>query len=562
MIQSQKIVMPTKFLLIVLMGSTLAISPWTNYDPINLPKLLVLSTVAIASIPLIIPNLMQLMKLSREVKLIALLSFIFVVSMCLSMYSNHSNWSQQFWGTWGRNNGFLSYFSLILIMLLSIIVGAQQKIEKVFRLLVLTGYFVAGYSLLQYMQLDPLPWSQKQPFSFLGNINFMSSMLGFVNVYLFSRSLLEKMPILARLHHITFIIVNTALITYTGSIQGLGITAIGVTFTLFYYIREQFSKIYSLVFLAISVFFGILALGGSAGVGPLGENLRQETVLYRTDYWRAGIRIFMNNLVNGIGIDSLGDFYRQYRDPLAATRTGPGRVVNTSHNVFIDLFATGGLLVGFSFLSLVAIIFFRAFSSSLRSSNVIFKHCTSLILGWIFFLMISINQIGVTIWGFSFLGLAMGAQFANDLAKRSPISNHSSRHQFVDTILLISSSALGFLLAIIPLRADAMFLSGLKQGNKSELEKAAWTIGSSNFHKEKYLETIFTQSRMEDVLTQARAITRANPRSIYAWSVIADASSGATIAERIQAAKVMEGLDPHNSEIKLILRNLISKVEE
>jgi hypothetical protein len=49
------------------------------------------------------------------------------------------------------------------------------------------------------------------------------------------------------------------------------------------------------------------------------------------------------NSLNGVGLDSYGDFYRPFRSLEAVTRTGPQRVTNTAHNIFLDVTTGAGL---------------------------------------------------------------------------------------------------------------------------------------------------------------------------------------------------------------------------
>jgi O-antigen ligase len=60
----------------------------------------------------------------------------------------------------------------------------------------------------------------------------------------------------------------------------------------------------------------------------------------------------LENLTNGVGVDSYGYFYKEYRDLEAIERTGPERVSNTAHNVFLDISSGAGIFAGFIFASI------------------------------------------------------------------------------------------------------------------------------------------------------------------------------------------------------------------
>jgi hypothetical protein len=549
----------TTLLGIALIGSTLAISPWTNFDPINLPKQLVLAASAFAIIPYLffLPTLFQK---SLLIRVLFSVSLIFLFGNVVILFTNTSPLNQQIWGTFGRSNGLLCLLSLLLIFWGSVFAGIQDKAARILRFLVLAGYFVSGYTLIQYMGLDPLPWSQMLPISFLGNINFMSSFLGLVNIYTFSRLVLERDSSLHKAHLLVIFAFNSCLILASGSIQGLGITAIGIVTSLTFLLRKNGKIFISFAFFMPMCILGLIGLLGTAGIGPLRNFLVQETVVFRTDYWRAGWAIFVGNFWDGVGIDSLGDYYTEYRDSLAATRTGPSRVVNTSHNVFLDLYANGGVVVGTSFLLLVLITTIYCLKSSLRvNSSHLEMHLGSLILGWIFFLTISINQIGVTVWGFAFMGLAIGMQMsAQEPDKvRSKKSNYKLKIEREKRDKLASSllGLLGLLIATIPFRADAMFLSALKSGSPERLKVAVNQIGTSEFHKNKYLESVLKFYGSESAVRVANEMLKENSRNSFAWSVIADSPDSVMNIEQKFALEMLLSLDPNNLEIQARLKS-------
>lgn len=548
-------------LAISLVGCTIAISPWFNLDPINLPKLLVLTTFAFASVPLLYVNFNVLFS-TKPLRFLLGISIFFFAASCLVMFTNSSPLSQQLWGTWGRSNGLLCFFSLMLIFWLSILNGSLGSSERIFRLLVICGYSVSGYTLIQYMDLDPLPWSQKLPFSFLGNINFMSSFLGFVNSYVVSKVLLEKLPISTKIYFIFIFSFNLVLVLASGSIQGIGVSAIGLGLSLSFLLRRS-SRIQATIFLTTMVSVGTMVLLGTAGVGPLSKFLVQQTVLFRTDYWRTGISIFTGNFWDGVGLDSLGDYYREYRDTLAATRTGPGRIVNTSHNVFIDLFANGGFFVGASFVAILAISIYQILKFALSTdASVLSQQIAILIFGWLFFMAVSINQIGVTIWGFAFVGIGVGhvLHLRNQVSKGT-LSPFQSEKKESKGVVLSSTvfGFLGFVLVFIPVRVDAQVLAALKEGSPESLRIATNQLGASGFHHDKYLEAVLQYYGPQRAAQVARELLASDPRNIFAWNAIAIAEGVVPDSERVSAITEMLKLDPENIELQTRYRSLTGK---
>jgi O-antigen ligase len=563
---------PGAALAVLLVGSTVAVSPWFSYDPINLPKLVVLATTSFY----LIPYLLKIRSPKKGKKTLrTLIAFILLFNLfsIISLSVTGHQLSQQFWGTWGRSNGLLSYFSLTILMLACVRFSFEGNLPKIFRFLVIGGYATASYSLIQYMDLDPIDWSLKQPFAFLGNINFMSSFLGLVNIYLVTLIFQKDSSISSRIFFVLLSISNFFIVFFTGSIQGIGVMAVGMSIYISLQLYRKKSKIVAFLFLSLVSVLGIVTLLGTAGFGPLGQRIVQQTVLFRIDYWKAGIAIFLDNFWFGVGLDSLGDFYREYRDEIAATRTGPNRVVNTSHNVFIDLFANGGIFVGGCFIAIVGIVLFAGIKSIKNHVNaedsVILL---SLISGWLFFLSISINQIGVTVWGFAFMGALVGVYLRSKRNSENKTSGTFTRNRpdgklskespvltkLKENFIALAFSLVGFGIASIPLNVDARFLSAYRSGNSSEMARLIQVPGSMGFHEDKYLEFLWKGENGERILSAARQLAGRNPRNVSAWRTISELKGIASTEERKNALEVWLRLDPENESIIEALSELES----
>ena len=561
---------------------TLVINPWTAWDPINLPKFAVL--VSGASV-LLIPVFYRRYSISHTLPVMAKVSLaLFLIGSLVPLFLADQNVFAQLFGTWGRNTGFLTYISLMITLLASFLVGLGASLHRFLKAFTLTSYVISGYTWLQYGDLDPISWSQKAPVATLGNINFMSSFVGLANILFFSRVIHDKLNWSSRTFFLSLILTNTLLIENSGSIQGIAIMAVGFTLSLSVLIFKRFGSIRSFFYLLSSSALGVLVFFGSAGIGPLAR-FRQETVLYRLDYWKAGMNMFISNPISGVGWDSYGDFYRLYRDSEALARTGPQRVTNTAHNVFIDLFASSGVLVGVSFIVLVTftltLSLYYVTKIEVKGDD---KHLPFLLSGWLVFLLISINQIGVTIWGFIFLGSALSfvvksqsqsdkqrdVQKESDLrshvtpkarairreAQKSTIDSRESDQFNAPTIVIGSAILMGLLLSLPSNVADSMFLREIKMGNL-ETARLIWKYpGATVQHGELLIQRFNEANRTTDSLTLARDIVSVNSRNWQAWVEIA-LNPNASLDERRQAARTLTVLDPLNEAVRNDLATLL-----
>jgi O-antigen ligase len=515
----------------------------------------------------------QQKRIDREYLPIIGLTVSFALIQTISFFANSAPWYQQLWGTWGRSTGLITYISFIVIMVAALLMASteQMRITRVsFERL---GYFITFYTLVQLMDLDPINWSQKIMIATLGNINFMSSFLGLTAISYTCRALKEQLALSTKIFFLSMTSLNLYLIYISQSIQGIGVYLAGLALLLTFKIRQSFNLVKSLIFLTFSIVFGILSLLGTAGFGPF-SMLRQETVIFRLDYWRAGINMLIANPLNGIGIDSYGDYYREFRTLEAVTRTGPQRVTNTAHNIFLDVFSGSGAFTGIIFTLLMALTA-KAIVSSLKDNSVNndFVAFGAMWLGFMVFCLISINQIGVGVWGFIFTGLVNGFVIRCRIEKRNienslspgkkrlknarnrrPITFESDEKLMspnrglqvaISGVLAIAVGAL----SLIPNVADARFVSAIRSSNLDLAMDVVKSPGIQDFHIEKLISTLAEAGRSKESLELALLLTKQNPQSWTAW--VAIVSSGvATRDQRVRAANELFRLDPKNELVK------------
>jgi O-antigen ligase len=567
---------PTQLALIAV-ATTVAVNPWTAYDPINLSKLLVISTGAAYLLVWVIVNLKRA---SRSDWSLMILVFMFFSSLVISFFSNLAPWYQQFWGIWGRATGLLAYSSFLVILIAAHLMASTQTLKQTRIIFERTGYFIALYTLLQLLELDPINWSQKLMVATLGNINFMSSFLGLAAISYSSRFLIEKSNVSSKLFFMLMSFLNIYLILVSKSIQGIGVYFAGLALLATFVIRRKSSFIRSIFFLITSIFLGVFALAGTAGIGPL-SLIKQETVQFRIDYWQSGINMLTANPLNGVGIDSYGDYYRQYRSLEAVTRTGPQRVTNTAHNIFLDVFTGAGLIAGLLFLSIMLLTALAVLKSlKLNTKDNDFSVFAALWLGFIVFCLISINQIGVGVWGFLFTGLITGStakyqlefKFSGkqdrlsqykigkvyaDKNGRSEISVknlHNSRP--IEELLSALLATTMFITTLIPNLIDARFLAAVKKSDLSQALELVNRVGAQDFHKEQLISRLAQQGKEVESLELALSTIKTNPRN-WAASVEIIVNKSASREQKSEAAKRLVEMDPNNQLLREDVKDLL-----
>ena len=565
-------------LALIAVATTVVVNPWSAYDPINLPKLLVISTGAAYMLGWVIFNLKGA---SRSHSSLIILVVAFLTSLVISFLTNSSPWYQQFWGVWGRATGLLAYISFLVILLAAHLMASTHTLKHTRIIFERAGYFITLYTLLQLLALDPINWSQKLMVATLGNINFMSSFLGLTAISYTSRFLMEKSSISSKLYFGFMVLLNLYLIVVSKSIQGLGVFFAGVAILLTFLIRRNSNFLKSISFLISSIMIGTFALAGTAGLGPL-SLIKQETVLFRIDYWQSGLNMLISNPLNGIGIDSYGDYYREYRSLEAVTRTGPQRVTNTAHNIFLDVFSGAGLIAGLLFVAIMLLAALAALKNlklNLRDDD--FSVFVAMWLGFIVFCLISINQIGVGVWGFLFTGLITGtmANYQSEVKavegqenlRRSksgkviagrnqglePTLKNSQNSRPAEVLLSLLLALAVFVIALIPNVTDARFLAAIRNPDLNRALERVDDVGVQDFHKEQLIGRLAEQGRQEDSLRLALAVIDKNPRHWQAWVEII-VNEKASKAQKEVAANRLLALDPNNKLFQEEVKSLLN----
>jgi hypothetical protein len=294
----------------------------------------------------------------------------------------------------------------------------------------------------------------------------------------------------------------------------------------------------------------------------LTQNIYKTSVSLRGEYWQAGMNMGLNHPFTGVGMDCFGDWYRRARAASALILPGPNTVTNSSHNVNIDIFAYGGFPLILSYLGLLAIAGISIVKMTLRlkSYDPVFVELT---VAWVCYqaqAFISINQIGLAIWGWALTGLVIAYEVATrpELEKiedRTGNANPGRSFKKITKedpgIWLVGAlgAAVGFGLSIAPFVADTNWRSALGSGSIPTVQAAALKA-PSDVYRMVNISVLFEQNKFTAQAAElVRAAVKYNPDNFDAWRVMANLSE-TTAEEKSIAKKNMIRLDPLNDEWK------------
>jgi len=321
--------------------TTLIVTPW-SYDPINVPKLAVITAGAFLALGALVSSFNREWLTLYRSEIVVMGLFILDLTFVLIFAGN--NFYQEFFGTSGRATGYVAYISLALLFISSLIVSGVDLVKRLSIVVLIGGLLSIIYGAFQSLKIDLIDWAI--PYSpvigFLGNPNFQSSFVGFSGVIAFAYLIQKTQKLLLRVAFLGYLLLAGYVISATDSQQGFLVLAGGTGIVVLIWVKSSnLSRLATPLFLASAV-GAFMAILGMLNKGPLASLLYKPSVTYRGDYWRAGWEMTLEHPISGVGLDSYGDWYRRTRTIEASLRRGPEVISNAAHNVLLDLSSNGG----------------------------------------------------------------------------------------------------------------------------------------------------------------------------------------------------------------------------
>ena len=541
--------------------TTLAINPWTSFDPISLPKMLILVASAMTLAALLLLRRRELVgKLPRRIWSVAAL---FIGWSILVLLFSGAPISQQVWGSFGRNTGFITYISLLVVLITTATLQNRSYYAGFVKALIGTALPMTVYCLIQMAGKDPVGWSEFATFGTLGNVNFLSAFFGMTSVACIALVSSKEFNQGTRVLLLFLGILDIYIAHSTGSIQGVVIFVAGSFALLFLLLRQskgKFSSLYLGIYLLTLVTSVSTGVFGLLNKGPLAPILFQQSLIFRTDYIHAGWEMTMRKPLFGVGLDSYGDWYREARGEISTLRMGVDRVANTAHNIFLDISSNGGVVLGLSFIALMIFALISAFKY-MRVQDKFDPYFSALASVWFAYqaqALVSINQIGVGIWGWLLSGALIGyGQIASEHKDdekpgkgelKSSKSFKGAQLSAKDSIAALGGFALGILIVAPPLSADIAYRSANLTGDVNQISIAVNRVGATQFHKELALDFAMRNNKDLETGVLAKQLVLEYPRSFFAWRVLS-VLTASTPAERQEALLRARALDPFNPDL-------------
>jgi hypothetical protein len=540
----------------------------TVTDPVNVTKLFALGGVAVGAFAVLLAFGVQ--ELWHSSKVLVLLVGLFLFASINAIINSSGPLTQNLYGAYGRNTAFITYLLLVFVIL----AASALRTESSFRILI-WGLLGAGivnviYCLWVIAFGDFIPWNN--PYGNIlgtfGNPNFIGAFLGIFAASLVAYAFKKGMRTEFRILTVIIFPLTVYAIIDSSAIQGRVVVAAGLGIVGFYLVRSRFQSVFAQIgYILVVAVGGIFALLGALQIGPLTKYIYKTSVSLRGEYWQAGWNMGSDHPLTGVGFDTYGDWYRRARDTQALVLPGPNTVTNAAHNVPFDVFAFGGwpLFIPYLLIMLLSVIAIIKVTLRTRTYDGIFVTLTT---AWVCYQLqsiISINQIGLAIWGWLFGGSLITYEIATrpktedrstDVSKVKQssgraVKSKSSETIFSSTLIAGIGAVVGLLIASPPYSADAKWRSALASQNVQKVEEALTPgyLNPQNSYKYASAVQLFESSKLFDLaLKYAKIAVEFNPNHFDSWRALYSISKS-TPEEKALALENMKRLDPNNPNV-------------
>jgi hypothetical protein len=540
----------------------------TVTDPVNVTKLFALGGVAIGAFAVLLAfGLGQLWATSKS---LVVSSGLLLVTGINAVVNSEGPFTQNIYGVYGRNTAFVTYVLLICVILTAAVLRREKSFEYLIWSLFGAGFVNIFYCGWTIAFGDFVPWNN--PYGNIlgtfGNPNFIGAFLGLFAASLVAYSLKHGTSLVTRLGVLVLFLVTVYEIIDSNAIQGRVVVAAGLGIVGFYLVRSKFEgAITQIGYVVVVAIGGVFALLGALQIGPLTKYIYKTSVSLRGEYWQAGWNMGSDHPLTGVGFDTYGDWYRRLRDTQALVLPGPNTVTNASHNVPIDVFAFGGWPLFLSYIAILSLTVIAIIRVTVRAKkyDAIFVTLTTAWACYQLQSIISINQIGLAVWGWLFGGALIAYEISTRpkggsdsiesvKGKSAPGRNAKGKQSetiFSSTLLAGIGAVVGLLVAAPPYSADAKWRSALISQNAQKVEEALIPGYLNPQNSSKYLNAVqlLESSKLYDsAYKYALVAVDFNPNNFDSWKVLYLITKS-TPEDKARALENMKRLDPNNPNV-------------
>lgn len=481
-------------------------------DPFNTPKMIILLLSASWFVGHLLDFIRNKKIIYKYDNKILMLSSMFILSMFVSIILTDVKITGLI-GENQRRNGFFTYLSLTIFFLFSYFSLNFKYAIRLIKVAITTGIILSSYGLMQIFGKDFVLWNNpyNSMISTLGNPNFASAMLAIFFLIAFISFKIKELNLAYKGLILLVCVFSLYAIIKSSSRQGLLVIGFGLVFYIGISLYLNKSK-FRYILISLFIFLSVLTILGMLQIGPLTQYLYKDSVSVRGFYWRAGLKMFWENPLFGVGLDRYGAYFKEFREVDYPLRYGFEITSSNAHNTIIQIFATAGILVGSCYLLILLTILIRSIKLVIKLDQNERRIVLALLTAWVGFQaqsLISIDNIGISIWNWVLGGSLLGINryYAINSGTTSNNSDKKERKQVVQVNIfqpIISTiSVLLALLVCVPLynfERSSNIVRGVLQSQNQD----------TKFMVEKYTDRIISNSWVDPYYKYQAALALAD----------------------------------------------------
>ena len=516
--------------------TSLILAPYITFDVVNPPKFM---SIAIFGGIAGCVVLKHRKKLSHDFyKPLLILMSSFSIIAIGTFILGPGNKVTSLYGVHGRQTGLLTYLFLVLQLLFTAYFSNIKILSGYIKGLLFTGLISNFYALLQIANLDPLPWDlpEKWVTATFANPNFLSSFIGISAVVAYALVFANDKSKVFRFTMALYILISLAVIQKSLTVQGYIVLATGIAFVSLVklYFSNKYRKFFppSIFLVAISLVYSLMDIFQKL---PWSSVLYKLSVSARGDYWRGSLGIIKDHPWLGIGFDQFRNWYPRYRD-LKSLSHGEGDLFfDSSHSIFLDMALNGGILLLLIYF-LLLVLTLRSGYRILKSKNSFNYENTAILGAWIAYqvqTLISINHLGLVIWGWLLSGLIIGYEIrirviATEVQLDVKAANNSNKlgrrsSKNKDSSIFVPASvgaAIGMAVALPLFLGSVEYNSSLKNADPTGLIQASQQWPQDGLRMTMAAESVSLMGFPRDGYELARKAAEFDPEFSVPWKLL------------------------------------------
>ena len=336
------------------------------------------------------------------------LPFLIPITYLASSFFNHQNILSALFGGYKRNFGILTYLAIAIIFVITLNLRLKDS-GKFFKISLLPLSILSIiYSFIQLSGSDFLLWGeQNRVVLTIGNSNFAASYIAILLPSLLYGVATSRGKSLKSLYLALFFLLFYCGIQ-TKSFQFNVVALISISAFIFISFYHLFIKINLLLRTAgLSAIFSALIYSVFRYKDLFIEFTSADD---RLSQQRAGLEMFTDNILFGVGVDRLQQYMPLYTRAEDIRREGGDIVSDKTHNAFVDHLANGGIFAGISYTLFILMIFYLIIKllKSGEKYNINLALPSSIFIGYVSQLFINTDSILNMIVPYISMGLIGG----------------------------------------------------------------------------------------------------------------------------------------------------------